>query len=155
MRTYYKVPHNLQGITPKWWWSEISSRNQLESTPRLFQPHWSSEKRIFSFEGIIWSFSEASKRSTSPSCKVHACMETDRGRSEGSRRLSRAQEGTLKSSKSLNLLVTMVTRDAQLKLIEECEFSMSLDEKSVRNWRMMRFRERKRHESSESPQVVS
>ena len=30
-------------------------------------------------------------------------------------------------------MVTMVTRDLQLNLIEECEFSMSPDQNSVRN----------------------
>ena len=44
MRTYRKVPQNLQGITPKWWWSDNSKGNQLEQTPSVFFAHWSSEK---------------------------------------------------------------------------------------------------------------
>ena len=70
--TSKKVPQNLQGITPKWWWSDNSKGNQLEQTPSVFFAHWSSEKRIFSFqEGLDSSISKASKRSTSPSCEMH------------------------------------------------------------------------------------
>ena len=72
MRTYRKVPQNLQGITPKWWWSDNSKGNQLEQTPSVFFAHWSSEKRIFSFqEGLDSSISKASKPSTSPSAEMH------------------------------------------------------------------------------------